>query len=247
MGPVDASFWLGYRLKANRFDASPYFGEPSGQPWHRRLWEQSGYQVSDRYYSHTFGTPPAEYANPKYQERLASFLDAGYEIASPEPSAWDKAITEVHGLITGLYSDFPAFKTIDADDFKAHYASLRHILDLSLVKLAYWQGQAVGFFIAVPDYGYALNGRLGPLALARLAWTRRFAQRYVMLYIGVLPEHQGLGKALTQTIIEALVAKRRPSIGALMHEGKPTLRFVEEMVVDKCEYLLFSKGLGTEG
>ena len=241
-GPVDASFWLGYRMKANMFDKSPYFGEPCGLPWYQKLWEQNGYVVTDLYSSNIYGTA-LEYTNEKFSERLASFLKMGYKIESPKRGEWDKTIGEIYSLIMRLYSDFPIFKHISEEDFKSHYAGLKHIVDFSMVKMAHFNGKAVGFFISIPDYGYMLNQRLGFLTIARMLLKKSRPSRYVMLYLGADPEHKGLGKAITQTIIDTLLIKQVTSIGALIHQGKVNERYAEDKIEGTYRYILLEKHL----
>jgi hypothetical protein len=245
VGPVDASFWLGYRLKINKFDKAPYFAEPCGLPWYQGLWEHNGYRATDLYSSHAFVDPPKAYHNEKFAVRLRDFLAKGYRISSPDRKDWDKTIGEIYGLIVRLYSDFPVFKFITEHDFRSHYAELQHIVDWSMVKVAYWHDEAVGFFISVPDYGCLLNQPLTPSVVSRALLTKKRPGRYVMLYMGVDPAHTGLGKAITQTIISEVVQKHVPVIGALIHEGKINERYVEEMIAEKYHYLLFEKSLGS--
>ena len=239
-GPVDASFWIGYRMKANLFGEAPYFGEPCGLPWYQRLWEMNGYAVCDWYCSNMYGVSSV-YTNRKYSERLTAFLEKGYLIKSPKRSEWDRIIGEVYALIMLSFSDFPMFKYMSEDDFRKHYAGLRHIVDFSMVKMAYQNEKAVGFFISVPDYGHMLNQGTGFLTLARAYLRRIRPARYVMLYMGVDPEHRGLGKALSQTIIDELLKKQVPSIGALIHQGKVNERYVEDMIEGSYQYMLFEK------
>ena len=243
VGPVDASFWLGYRLKANRFNDAPYFGEPGGLPWYQGLWEQNGYAVTDVYHSHLFKAPSQKYVNQKYTDRLASFLEQGYRIESPSSKSWDKVIGEVYELIMSLYHDFPVFKMIGEDDFRKHYSGLRQIMNFSMVKMAYYQDRAVGFYISVPDYGHLLNQPVNPAGLARIFWIKRHAPRYVMLYMGVDQQHRGLGKAIAQTIIDQVNLKKALTIGALIHTGKDTERYVDDMIDERYRYLLFEKRL----
>ena len=46
VGPVNASFWLGYRLKTDHFD-TPYAGEPYNKPYYQRLLEYVGFGITD--------------------------------------------------------------------------------------------------------------------------------------------------------------------------------------------------------
>ena len=105
-GPVDASFWIKYRLKINKFDA-PYTGEPYNKDYYLKLFEDNGFTVAEHYTSHAFRSVGEEYKNPKFEEHYQEFLNAGYEIRSPREEEFSSAIDDVYRLVTDLYSDFP--------------------------------------------------------------------------------------------------------------------------------------------
>jgi len=62
--------------------------------------------------------------------------------------------------------------------------------------------------------------------------------------MGVSREHLGLGKAITQTIIENLNKKRATSIGAFIKEGKVTESYVKDKIQSKYRYVLLECNLG---
>ena len=69
---------------------------------------------------------------------------------------------KVYELIMDLYSDFPAFKYIEKEDFMDIFGSYKYILDYDMVKIAFYKEEVVGFFISVPNYAnlpYKLNVR----------------------------------------------------------------------------------------
>lgn len=48
-GPVDASFWIKYRLKINLFDRIPYTGEPYNKNYYYKLLSDCGFVVQNYY------------------------------------------------------------------------------------------------------------------------------------------------------------------------------------------------------
>lgn len=242
VGPVNASFWVGYRMKASHFKNKPYFGEPYNLPYYPKLWRQSGFTVRDKYVSNLYGRVPRQQTEDKYTARLRQFTRMGYTIRSPKPAQFTQLIGQVHGMIMELYADFPVFKTISRADFEKHYAALRYILAYPLTKIAYKNGQPVGFFISLPNYGNRLYTP-GPLALPEILLKKLHCRNYVMLYMGVLPQHRGLGKAIAQTVIGQVRRQRVTAIGALIHLGKETEKYAGHVLKGRCEYLLFEKKL----
>lgn len=241
VGPVDASFWIGYRMKANHFGNPPYFSEPYNPAYYRSMWEKAGFTVSHRYQSTIYPQLEPGYINPKCQRRFAEFTAKGVEIRPLRPQEWKEDIREIWQLIMALYADFPVFTPISEEDFLCQYEPLSSILDFSMTRAAYDKGKMVGFFLGVPDYGRLLSGRLHPATLLQMLWRKKHPKRYVMLYMGALPQYRGLGNALTHPLVERARDMKVKTIGAFIHEGKSTQNYVADRLSDKYEYLLFSK------
>ncbi|WP_022765914.1 hypothetical protein [Butyrivibrio sp. XPD2006] len=239
-GPVNASFWVGYRLKINRFDVAPYTGEPYNKDYYYDLFLDAGFKVSQHYTSNLYRSIDESYVNDKYEERFSSFTGLGYRIESPEPENFDKCLGDVYRMVTELYSDFPIFKNVSEHDFKKVFSSYKQIMNMSMTKIAYYKDRAVGFYVSVPDYSNIVY-HINPLNLIRILKLKKNPKRYVMLYMGVEPEHQGLGKAIVYSVMKELMKSGLPSIGALARDGKITQKYAFDDVTDVYEYVLLEK------
>ena len=243
VGPMNASFWLGYRMKADRFDEAPYFGEPYNLPYYPQLWQGNGYVVTDEYISNRYRQlQPGIYQNKRYEKRLQFFLQAGYVISPPRKDNWDTTIRDVYRLIVKLYRTFPGFSPIGEEEFMSNFSGLKMILDFSLCRMAYWNNQAVGFAITIPDYGTFLNN-ISIWKLPKLLWQRSRSRRYVILYVGVEPEHKGIGTAMAQELVQELAVRRAVAIGALIHKGKVTQGYAADFIEAQSHYWLFEKNI----
>ena len=241
-GPLDVSLWIRYRFKANSFDLPPYTGEPYNKDYYPSFFESRAYAVKERYVSNRYRELPREdFALPAYQKRWETFAAKGYEIRSPELAEWDKAIGEIYDMIAVLYSSFLTYHAISREEFVTRYASYRPAVDCDLIKLAYYEGKAVGFFMGLPNYGNLPSLRKTPGNLLRFFQIKRHPKEYVLLYMGVMPEHRGAGMALTHCIMEELAKKGAPSIGALIRQGNPNYNYADEYLVGRYEYLYLEK------
>uniref|UniRef100_UPI0040568D37 hypothetical protein n=1 Tax=Acetatifactor sp. TaxID=1872090 RepID=UPI0040568D37 len=241
VGPVDASFWIKYRLKINLFDKKPYTGEPYNKDYYFPFFTENGFTVSQHYTSNIYNK--VDSAEPLYDERYNTFLNKGYKIISPDIQDFDKVIRELYELITDLYSDFPIYKDVAYEDFAAVFSDYRYIINMSMVKMAYDKEQAVGFFISVPDYGNRVYHLRSVANLFNVFRLKEKPDKYVMLYMGVHREHRGLGKALVGSIMEELRQSGLSSIGALARDGKVTQKYGEEHIEQCYEYVLLEKDL----
>ncbi|RRC92156.1 hypothetical protein EII25_04980 [Erysipelotrichaceae bacterium OH741_COT-311] len=240
VGPVDASFWLTYRLKVNRFDKLPYTGEPYNKEYYYAMFLKHDYQVYERYTSSKYYRVNQMFQSKKYVDRYQEKIMEGYKICSPKMEDWDKVTLQLYHLIRNLYKDFPVYKEISAKDFQEYFSLYKKIIDLSMVKMVYYRNEAVGFYISVPNY-HNLVYRLNFKNLIRIFNIKRKPKEYVMLYMGVDASHQGLGKAIVQSIVETLKHKQVTSIGALQKEGKITQTYMDELIEERYEYVLLQK------
>lgn len=242
-GPVDSSFWIKYRLKIDHFEQPPYAGEPYNLPYYEKMFVNAGYRVSYNYKSMRFGKMSAETDDNKYTNRLADKKSEGYEIISPSAESFDKCLREIYRLLIDLYADFPAYKHITEAEFVGIYSKLRYIVDYKMIKLAYKNGEPVGFYVSVPNTGNLTSGKFTPKKLIKLLKLRKNCKDYVMLYMGVSPKHHGLGKALVQSVKNELSLSGAKSVGALIRSGKITGTYYAQYADFEFKYALFEKDI----
>lgn len=241
IGPVDASFWIRYRLKTNLFDKLPYTGEPYNREYYLNLFLDNGYEISEHYTSSIYKHIEEEWHDKKCEDRYQLFINQGYKISNPTIKDWDKTVEELYYMITSLYRDFPTFKDVALEDFRKYFESYKLIINFDMVKMAYYNEKAVGFFISIPNYHNIVYHTKKLLNILKILHIRKRPKEYVMLYMGVYQEHRGLGKAIVQSIIEELRKSRLPSIGALQRDGKITQNYVNELIEERYEYVLLGK------
>jgi hypothetical protein len=246
-GPVDSSFWIKYRLKIDNFDKKAYVSEPYNKEYYLELFLASGYRIAETYVTNYYEKPPMfNYTDKKSKERYDKFISKGYHISSPSENDYDVVIREIYKLLMELYNDFPVFKSISEEDFVQQFGNYRRILDFSFVKVAYYKDIAVGFVISMPDYGNMLYGKIGFVKYVKLLFKKIRSSNYVLLYMGVKPEHCGLGNAMVQTMIKNVQKKRSTAIGALIKEGKVTQGYVYNKIISSNTYALLDYDLRYE-
>lgn len=242
VGPLNASFWIGYRFKVENFDEH-FTGEPDNLPYYADFWEACGFTVSERYYSNYLRSPTPEDPSEKWEKRLQRALDKGYELRSLERGKFDEALRDIYRMLVRLYAKFPAFKLISEEQFTALFGSLKYVVDYECVLLGYKDGELAGFFVCVPNYGTLVDGDLSLRDLPAILRIRRNCKEYVILYIGVDRKHLGLGGAFAQTIRQIGQNKGAGSIAALIHEGNSSGVFFRELTTHTARYVLLEKAL----
>ncbi|MBQ6182064.1 MAG: hypothetical protein IJK31_10340 [Ruminococcus sp.] len=243
IGPVDASFWIRYRLKTGCFDKQPYTGEPYNLPYYEKLFLENGYNVSGEYISNRYGTVPQSFINQKSIRRLQHFTETGCSICCLEKDTFDRSIREIYRMLITLYSDFQTFSPITEDEFCSLYSSMRYAADYRMVKIAYQDGKPVGFFVTLPNYGNASCGKLTLSKIMHIRRVKKSPHDYILLYLGADPEHPGLGKALSECMLRDICDKQAVSIGALIRKGKVTGSYFSQLIDHQYTYALYEKAV----
>ena len=243
VGPVDLGMWHKYRLKIDNFDKRPYTGEPYNKDYYYRMFTDNGYVIKDKYTSDSYDKLEEAFSIDRIKKRYDYFIEKGYEFKSPTIDTWDKCIEEVYELIMKLYGSFNTFVKLEKDDFIGIFGSYKKILNFEMVKIAYYEGKAVGFVIGIPNYNnrvYHLNNLKNIVDILRI---KKNCKDYLITYMGVDEGHKGLARALSQLLLVELSKKDATFVGALIREGTATSGIVKEVLNFKYNYVLMNKKL----
>ena len=245
VGPVDASFWINYRFRVMENQNEGYnrhfTGEPYNKDYYIRLWNNFGFEVLNTYKSNFYRHIRESDKFENYLTRKHEKLNEGYVIRSSNLTDFEDDLNAIYMLITKLYKTFPMYKHIDIDQFKHMFKSYKNVLNLRMVKLAFKDGELVGFVICFPNYGNNKLGKLTFRKLANLLYIVNNVSEYVVMYCGVDYKHLGLGKVLAEYVKDDLRINGCSSIGALIKQGKVTGAYYKELIVDNVEYVTFRK------
>ena len=231
VGPLDSSFWIGYRLKIDD-RKEIYTCEPYNKSYYLKRLKEVGFHVCERYISNKYRVPTEKDINLKYNKRLEKMIEDGYVVVIPCFWYFNRQLRDIYGLLTKLYSSFPCYKSIEENEFYSMFKGLRYILKYDMVKLVYKDGELKGFMVNIPNYGYKI--RLRDI-------IKRDFKEYVLLYMGVDRDSLGVGSALAEITKRELCKRGCKSIGALIHEGKVSGSFYKELIEYRYEYVLLNK------
>lgn len=240
VGPVDCSFWIRYRLKADHF-GRPYTCEPYNKDYYLRLLTDCGFGVCGEYISNKFPPVPSGEKNEKFAELLKDFSERGIRLENSTPETFDKCLKEVYHMMSELYSGFQTYSEITEDEFCELFFPLRYVVDHSMVRMAYDHDKPVGFFVSVPDFGNAFCGRMTPAKLMRIVNVKRHPKCYIMMYMGADSDHHGLGKAMSESIRETLSVNGAESVSALIRQGKVNSGYYAHLTEYQYRYVLLER------
>ena len=245
IGPVNSSFWIGYRMKVDNFNEELYVGEPYNKDYYYKLFKECGFKTYKKYSSNIYEIKSKDYNPEKYEQRYNEFIEKGYVIKSPKnKKEFDVAFKIVYDLLMELYKDFPIFKNISSKDYEKYYSFYSVIANYKLLKLAYYKDEAVGFFVGIPNYRNLMYQKMNLVTKIKFLYLKYFNKSFVAQYIGVKPEHKGLGKAIIYTILQEAKKCNGKIIGSLIEENKVTGKYFDDTITSKYNYLLLEKKIG---
>lgn len=242
LGPIDASIYIGYRFKIDRYDTT-YTGEPYNKPYYAALWEACGFSVRDRYVSNHMRKALPQELDPRLQRLYERYVSRGYQFVSPTKANFKQCLEDVYQSMMELYSTFSGFKPLTKAQYMELFSPLEKVLNLNLVKLAYKDGELLAFAIALPNYRYLTRGKTTLDKLIKILKTKKAPDEGVILYVGASRSASGLGGAVAQQLRNALFAADCSSIGALIKEGNVTSEMYEYLQIDRFHYVLLAKDL----
>ena len=242
IGPVDASIYIGYRFKTDRFDKT-YTGEPYNKPYYPELWEKFGFTVCDRYLSNRIRVVEQEDIDPRLSFLHERYERRGYRFLRADPREFDRYLGDIWQSMMELYSGFTGFQRLSREQFFALFSDLKSVLNFDMVKLVYREDKLRAFGICLPNYGSLTRGKRTPWKLLQILRLRRNPKEYVILYVGADPSAPGLGGALAHEIRNSLYRNRCTSIGALIKEGNVTAAVYDALYTEQFHYVLFTKSL----
>lgn len=249
VGPVDASYWIKFRMKVDAFDKPPYALEPYNKSYYPDFWEKCGFAKVQGYFSNQLRMPTAEDHDAKCIKRFEALTKRGYTIEYPTSDNFNDKLYQVFVLLSKLYADFPCYTEISWEKFYEMYSGIKLVLSFDMAKLVYKDGELVGFSISVPNFGNATGGKRTLSKIRRIIDSQKNPSEFILIYMGVDDKHLGVGSMIAEAVKRSLEEKHCTAINALIIDGKVTGEsyYNSSLTTEKYHYALFRKKLKQQG
>jgi hypothetical protein len=244
VGPIDASIYINYRFKTNKFDET-YTGEPYNKSYYQSLWESCGFSVSDNYVSNSMRRVEKQDFDEKLNRIYCRYLERGYKFKSLDDDFEDR-LEDVYELLMDRFSEFKGYQRLSKEQFISMFSHLEKIADGDMMKFAYKDDKLKGFCLALPNYGYDTLGEITPMKLFNILKKKNNPSEYVILYAGADKKAPGLGAALMHLIRNELYENQCTSIAALIHEGNMPGQVYTMLHTGQYKYVLMDMNIPTE-
>ncbi len=205
LGPKGFMVLDGFGMLVEGFEHQPAFSQPYNLPYYPDLVEAQGFtKVKDI----LTGWIDRSTKWPEKILKAAQILERRKGIHAPEISK-KRALLSIKDDLQKLYNESLAGPAgnppITDEDMDAMVSQLYWIADPKLIKLIYQEDQPIGWMLAYPDVGAALQrskGRLFPLGWLQIMLESKRSRWINLNGAGVIEEYQRLG--VTAVLINEL-------------------------------------------
>lgn len=204
-GPINFGdrdkFW---GLLVDNFSA-PVYGAAYNFPYYRELFEAYGFK--DYYQQYTFYRTVDEKLVPEYYDKAERILnDSRYTFEHLRLKKLSKYTEDFRVVYNKGWARHQGVKEMSIEQAKRVMQKLKPVIDERIIWFAYYDGEPIGFFIALPELNQLfkyVNGKLdwiGKLKFLFHKWRGACTTMYGVAF-GIVPEHQG--KAVETAMVVA--------------------------------------------
>lgn len=192
-GPIDLSTHNNCLFLVDGFDSPPMIMMPYNPPYYPQFMEQNGWHKAKDAYAYNF---PLDEPLPQEFEKAYHFAcNAGVSFRPIHTKGKDfeaDAISLYHLFNKAFSSNWSSTPRTQAE-FLEEAKSLQDLVDPDVFPVAEYNGEMIGFWMALPDYNIALkhvNGKLNWLGILKFLWYRRQIDQGRVIAICALPEYR---------------------------------------------------------
>ncbi|MEO0406720.1 MAG: hypothetical protein AAF289_05155 [Cyanobacteria bacterium P01_A01_bin.135] len=192
-GPIDLSTHNRCLFQIDQFDSSPMIMMPYNPPYYPAFMEQLGWHKAVEAYS--YGLVRGQALPPQYERGYNIAVKSGvtFRQLALEGDAFWQDVTQMYYLFNEMFANNWGATARTLEEFKQEAKDLQTLVDPNIFWIAEYQGEMIGFFMALPDYNMVLkhlNGRLNLWGKLKFLWYRRQINQARVLVICAKPEHR---------------------------------------------------------
>jgi GNAT superfamily N-acetyltransferase len=192
-GPIDLSTHNNCLFLVDGFDTPPMIMMPYNPPYYPQFMEQNGWHKAKDAYAYNF---PLNEPLPKEFEKAFHFAcQAGvsFRPIHTKGKEFEADAISLYHLFNKAFSGNWSSTPRSQEEFLEEAKSLQDLVDPDVFPVAEYNGEMIGFWMALPDYNIALkhvNGKLNWLGILKFLWYRRQIDQGRVIAICALPEYR---------------------------------------------------------
>jgi len=190
-GPIDLFTHNHCLFLADGFDSPPTMMMPYNPSYYLQFMEQAGWHKAIDAYAYEWHIDPAFVATFEKSYRIACKSGVTFRPVHLKGEDFTKDCRSLYRLFSKMFANNWSSTPRTEEDFVEEAKDLKTIVDPDIFPIAEYNGEMIGFFMALPDYNIALkhvNGKLDLVGILKLLWYRRKINQARVLVICSLPE-----------------------------------------------------------
>lgn len=192
-GPINLSTHNSCLFLVDGFDSQPLVMMPYNPSYYPQFVEQDGwYKAKDAYaYTITLNQPVANQFKKGYDISVKSGVQ--FRPIRTKGEGFEEDCKGLYRLFTTAFAHNWSSTPRTEEEFMEEARSLQTLVDPDIFPIAEYNGEMIGFWMALPDYNIALkrvNGKLDWLGILKFLWFRRQIDRGRVVAICSLPEYR---------------------------------------------------------
>lgn len=190
-GPIDLSTHNNCLFLVDGFDSPPMVMMPYNPAYYPEFIKRDGWQPAKDAYAYQI----------PLDRSLSSKFEKGYQIACKsgvnfrslrtKGEGFEQDCISLYTLFTKAFSNNWSSTPRTQEEFLEEAKSLQSLVDPDVFPIAEYNGEMIGFWMALPDYNIPLkhvNGKLDWLGILKFLWYRRHIDQGRVIAICSLPE-----------------------------------------------------------
>jgi hypothetical protein len=192
-GPIDLSTHNNCLLLVDGFDSPPMVMMPYNPSYYPKFMEQDGWvKAKDAFaYDLPLNHELTEQFAKSY--RIACKSGVTFRSLRLKGEGFEQDCIALYNLFNKAFSGNWSSTPRTQAEFLEEAKDLQSLVDPDVFPIAEYEGEMIGFWMALPDYNIALkhvNGKLNWLGILKFLWYRRQIDQGRVIAVCSLPEHR---------------------------------------------------------
>jgi hypothetical protein len=192
-GPIDLATHNNCLFLVEGFDSQPFMMMPYNPPYYPQFMEQDGWHKAKDAYAYLL--PLDKPLPPEYEKgyRIACKAGVQFRPVRTKGKGFEEDCIGLYNLFTKAFSNNWSSTPRSLEEFLDEAKDLQSLADPDIFPIAEYNGEMIGFWMALPNYNIALkhiNGKLDLIGILKFLWYRRQIDQGRVIAVCSLPEYR---------------------------------------------------------
>jgi hypothetical protein len=214
-GPIDLSTHNNCLFLVDGFDSPPTVMMPYNPPYYPQFMERDGWSKAKDAYAYNMALDHALSEQFAKSYRIACKSGVTFRPLRLKGEGFEQDCVNLYHLFNKAFSGNWSSTPRTLEEFLEEAKDLQSLVDPDIFPIAEFNGEMIGFWMALPNYNIALkhvNGKLDWLGILKFLWYRRQIDQGRVIAVCSLPEYRRklVPLALIYLGMKGGVEKRKP-------------------------------------